>query len=217
MNVVEQRWPADTRLRRVVGMRDVHPLIGGRGLVVGSIAEGVQLFGLGGGGVLMRLVGTGRDRQAGRPRVNTIRRCSDVVPWICLNVQPVVVRCWAEARLVRWGWRHWVWECRICPGPVLALRQSPRRAGPWLGGAVPHSARSNEQMTVAAKAFLDSLSGEQRAKVQFAKFDDAVRTLERFSGGNVSTTRCPRRRPERRSTRACYSSCCVLRRVRKAI
>jgi hypothetical protein len=60
--------------------------------------------------------------------------------------------------------------------PRLASAQSATTAMPWLGGDVPASSRSSRQMASAARAFLDTLSAEQLAIVQYPDLGDATRT-----------------------------------------
>lgn len=62
------------------------------------------------------------------------------------------------------------------PRTVAAQAGAPVQSGPWSGGDLPPESRSSRQMAVAARAFLDSLGGDQRAKVQYADLGDAART-----------------------------------------
>src|SRR5580765_3536243 len=50
------------------------------------------------------------------------------------------------------------------------------QTGPWTGGDVPLASRSNRQMAVAARAFLNSLSADQLATVVYADLSDQART-----------------------------------------
>ena len=61
----------------------------------------------------------------------------------------------------------------VPPAPRTAFAQI---TGPWNGGDVPSASRSSRQMAVAARAFLDSLSSEQRGIVLYSDVSDMTRT-----------------------------------------
>jgi hypothetical protein len=50
------------------------------------------------------------------------------------------------------------------------------QTGPWAGGTVPDAARSSRQMAIAARAFLASLSDDQRARLLYPDLGDPART-----------------------------------------
>ena len=57
-------------------------------------------------------------------------------------------------------------------GPAAASAQ----AAPWSGGDVPAASRTSQQMATAARAFLDGLTPDQLASVQYTDLASAART-----------------------------------------
>jgi hypothetical protein len=75
---------------------------------------------------------------------------------------------------------------------------SAQTAAPWLGGDIPPTSRSSQQMAVAARAFLDTLSSDQLAIVQYPDLGDATRTKwTNFPGRRCAAPRSGTRRYER--------------------